>query len=236
MSKLVPQGFPTLRKEIFEVEAKGASSVVASLYTAANGLHGATSNGPPPGSSVKEITGHDHTERNGGVPLPRGVLFAFDYGDLPFGWFAEFGGGEGQTIGLEGDVTTWGRFTNRTPDLLLPVTSGVDSQKDALSGFKCMLEGYVMIGMSTPECKIQFWNRTTATYSGQKHVLGGVYNEVFFEDIPCKGGEDNEFILYVWTPVPGSVWLNSLIIAETRRFSQTESQGLYLHQNLPRTT
>ena len=209
----------------YRVKARPINTLIAMV----NGLHEICTGSPPPGSQSEIHMPHDHVYT--GATLPRMASFVYDAGDNLF-WQI-----------VSGSTTQWYRNDNNGTAVLSENTSGQVQGNDPPNGWfyvtprittadntavgsaACALNARIYVD-TTEDCTLQIYNQNTGSGSTEIAVSASALTRITFDDIPCKGGENNRFFLQVKADTqPSTATIHFLSIGEDRNISQPASGG-----------
>lgn len=224
---LILRGFSALLQRSIAIGARASTLIPNGIYAAINAIWEAMLGAPAPGAGLPYMVPHDHSDYAGGAAIPRGCIYSFDTGD------------EASFEAVFATTTSWTPFVSRDYTFPAFVSPGIDTDSDSIvgGGAKCYLQAKVLcVGTATGgQLRLTNKNRTTTTTSATATV-GTSLAWVDIDNVPCIGGQWNEFDLDVQqsTATANTVTVYAFSLHELRDPSQPESSGAYTYSSVPR--
>jgi len=228
---LILRGFGELTNNVIQIGKRGASAIAVRMFAAGNALYESLTGVPASGATRRDIRAHDHTPGNG-IVIPRGSVYSFDVGE-------DLSASSAWSVAIAiADMGSYFAILDRSPNLKIFVTPGIDENTTAVSGSACTLEAKILVDVDLTgggsSVDFRFYNRNTGTYSAAQNATALQW--ISFGDIPIEGGVWNDLDIEIQgNGGAGSaiarVSIFSFNLAETYGRSQPESNGNYLYNN-----
>jgi len=193
---------------------------------------------PPPGDSQVLLMPHTHDGENG-VAIPRGTVWTWDAGEnQPWQWQTVNTGSSywRYDFALGAKVDGGSQNDGYPANLLYYGSPGVDSSNTAVSTSAAVLECKLYYETNQAALSsVRIRNRTTGTTSTL--TLMSAASGWLTIDIDTKGGVWNEIDVEAYPHSPAvnaTVTIYSLVIAERRSSSQTQSSGSHTMAAAPK--
>jgi hypothetical protein len=230
---LILRGYSALLQRSIEIAAVGSTFIPGAIFSAENALWEAITAAPAMGAQIPAIMPHDHgpdlASSGGGASIPRGCIYHFDEGDAT-----------GHSIGFAGVSSFIAIPAQRAYTFPAFVSPGIDSDDDSVAGggAKCFLEARILARSSNTGGEVRLTNKSRQASPLSSSALVPTTTIAWYTlaDIPCLGGQWNEFDLEArqTTAVTNEITIYALSLHEIRDTSQPESAGSTVYSSITR--